>query len=227
MTMKLPSSVAIDAPDPNMASFAAQQLDEVSRMTVTSREGSLYAQGFRAGISSKIKELDEQRKKLTRPLDQVKKQIMDLYGGPIGDLESVLVGVDRKILEYQRELDRLAHEQQRKLNEEAERKRLADQEIADRARAKGDEKKADKFEERAQTHVAAVVIAEPAKAAGVQFRELWKFEVIDKAALPELYKCADEKGIGTLVRSLGRDASLVLGKGVRIWSEKILASGRT
>jgi hypothetical protein len=72
-------------------------------------------------IKAKIKELDEQRKSMTRPLDESKKRIMDLFAKPLAVLEAAEQAYKKAIGQWQEaERKRLAEE--RRLQEEATRK---------------------------------------------------------------------------------------------------------
>jgi hypothetical protein len=138
-----------------------------------------------------------------------------------------------------RERDRLeaiARETERKAREKAEAERKA----ADAAAAAGraaeaaklmakaaatEERAAAKAEEAAQQAamiVAPVIQREPQRIVGVATRELWKFEIVDPAAVPREYLMVDESKIRKVVGALKGDTVIA---GVRVYSEKNLAAG--
>lgn len=152
----------------------------------------------------------------------------------------------------QRRLDKIAEDERRRLQSIAdEAKRKADAEAAeirrkaDEAAAAGradeaaklvakavrvEEKadaKAEVFENRAASTVAPVAQIETAKVAGTNMRDVWKFEVTDLSKINPQFLMADETKIGKIVQSLKGDAVGVVGAGLRVFSEKILASRRT
>jgi uncharacterized membrane protein YqiK len=91
---------------------------------------------------------------------------------------------------------------------------------ADRVESAAAEKSESLQAEAAQV-VAPVVQRAAPKVTGLTFTEVAKFEVIDKAFLPEEYKLADEVRIGKVVRALKTEARI---PGVRVWMEKQPAS---
>lgn len=204
---------------------ASDQSKKALAIFVTSKESSLFAQGFRDAIDKRIKELDEQRKEITRPLDAAKAAIMKLFNAPIIALDDVKRSVDKKILEFVEEQDRLVRLAQKKLDDDAEKKRKSDMEIAERAAAKGDDKKAQKFAERAESHVSPLLVSEPARAKGTGFRVVWKFRIKDRTKVTLMIP--DEPKIGDLVRKLQKDAQPFVGEGVEIYSERIIAGSRS
>jgi hypothetical protein len=84
--------------------------------------------------------------------------------------------------------------------------------------------KAESLEERAACVVAPVIQREMPKIAGQRETETWHFEIKDPSVIPSAFMTPDEVKIGKLVRSMKSDAQAVLGKGVRVYSRKGLAS---
>jgi len=123
--------------------------------------------------------------------------------------------------EAQAKAEREAAER-READAAAQRQRDADAEAA-RLTA---EAKAEKFEERAAAVVAPVAQAETPKVKGISTRKVWRFEIIDPEAINPAFMLPDEKKIGATVKAMGKDAGRVVGAGVRIYSEEIMASAR-
>lgn len=184
-------------------------------------------------IKRKATTLDEQRKAITGPLDAAKKQVMDLFRGPVDMLtkaEGILKG---KMLAY-------AQEEQRKANEarivteraaQAERDRLAAEAADLQAQGRGGEA-------LVKQQVAAMVVAvpvstpEPVKVAGISTRSSTEFEVVDLLALvkhiaerPELLGllAIDPVKLRAYVRGLGTAANL---PGVRVFEKASLSASR-
>ena len=70
--------------------------------------------------------------------------------------------------------------------------------------------------------VQAVVVFTPPpppvpKAQGVAFTDVWKFQIMDAAAVPEEYKIVDEKRVGAVVRALKGQTQI---NGVRVYCER-------
>lgn len=154
---------------------------------------------------------------------------------------------DRIRREEQRKAQEVARKEREKLEaqaREAERKAqekaAADRRAAEEAAAAGraaeaaklrasaaatEEKAAARVEAlavQASTVVAPVIHREPPKVAGINTREVWKFEVTDPAAVPREYLSVDESKIRKVVGALKGDTRIA---GVRVYSEKALASG--
>lgn len=176
-------------------------------------------------IKAAQKRLDDLRKKITRPIDAAKKAIMDLFREPEDKLARAESGIKRAMLTYADEQERLRREEQRKADEAArkEQERLAAQ--AAKAAAAGKVEKAAAIEERAAMVVAPVVQREAPKVAGVSLREVWCFEITDPSKVNAAFLMPDEQKIRKVVNSMKADAASIVGEGVRIYSEKRMASG--
>jgi hypothetical protein len=220
-------ALAIAVDDDSTLSYAAEELTKI------------------AGAG---KQLTALRMQYTKPLDEAKAEIMDLFR-PAADMLGEAEGLLRKAVNgYQTKraqeaatarakAEALARTEREKTEREAreaaaELKRLAE------AGAKPEE-----LQQAAQAADAAQEVAEQAaiapppmlpateapKVSGISSRQVWKFEVTDLAALvkaaaerPELlgYLQPDEKAIGGTVRGMQARASI---PGVRIYAEQTTA----
>lgn len=187
-TLELAVSITIDSPA--MYELAANELKE---------------------IKGKAKALEEKRKAITGPLDKAKKEVMDLFRGPLTTLEKAESAIKGAMLSYTNEQRRIAAEQQRELERTAqtERERIAAQ--AKQAAEAGDAALAATLETTAAVLTAPVAQAEPAKVSGIATRETWKAEVIDKAALVQHVAAnldlidllqIDQKALDSMARAL-------------------------
>lgn len=157
-------------------------------------------------IKNKGKALDEQRKKMTQPLDSAKKSIMDFFRTPgefLAEAETIIKGA---MLQYSKAEERRRIEEERKAQEEANRlaaiaKEKADKEAAEAkaqaekdaelARSTGNDDIADMILEKAAEPVfiepvITVPIPPPAtapKVQGASIRKTYSCEVVDKIAL--------------------------------------------
>lgn len=184
-------------------------------------------------IKRKAATLEEQRKAITKPMDDAKKAVMDLFRGPtdlLAKAEGILKG---KLLGYQAEQQRKAAEQRRILEQAAaaERAKLA-------AEAKRLEEEGRAGEAVVQRAIAEMVVAQPTtvaaapKVAGLATRTTIEFEVVDLLALvkhvaahPELIGLlqADSVRVRSYVKGLGLDTNL---PGVRVFEKASLAASR-
>lgn len=92
---------------------------------------------------------------------------------------------------------------------------------AERVESAGAEKVANLQAQAAQV-VAPVVQRAAPKVAGLSFREVAQFEIVDKSKLPPEYLIPDEVRIGKVVKALKLEANI---PGVRVWMQKQPASG--
>lgn len=185
-------------------------------------------------IKRKATTLEEQRKAITKPLDDAKKAVMDLFRGPtelLAKAEGILKG---KLLGYQQEQQRKAAEARRAAEEAAaaERKRIADEAAALEAQGRAGEA-------TVQRAIAEMVVAQPVttvaaapKVAGLATRTSVEFEVVDLlqlvqhvAAHPELIGllAVDSVRLRAYVKGLGLDCQL---PGVRVFEKSSLSASR-
>lgn len=155
--------------------------------------------------------------------------------------------------EAQRKEEAIAETERKRLKAEAdERIRKADAEAAEKRKAADDaaaagrvdeaaklNAQADKvvekavarvevLQERAATVVAPIIQSQQAKASGSSFRDNWKFEVIDASKVNDAFmmRVPNEVAIAALVKSMHEGAQDMVGKGVRIFNDRGLASRR-
>lgn len=173
-------------------------------------------------IKSLSKQVDDQRKKITQPLDQAKKQVMDLFRPFTDSLGSAESSLKRRMIAWKSEQDRIAREAERKAEEKARRERERLEAEAAKAEEKGRSGRADILRDRAASTVAAPVIrSEAPKVTGIATRKVWRFRIVDAAKVPDQYKVIDEKKIGGVVRALKGDTSI---PGVEVWEEDSMAA---
>lgn len=129
-------------------------------------------------IKARMKAVDEQRKSITRPLDEAKKAIMALFDAPTRFLQDAEGLLKRKMLTFSEEQERKQRELRAKLEEEArrERERLAAEAAAARAKA---EEEARRLREQAE---AAKAAGDAAKAAKLESKADSRVEAADEKA---------------------------------------------
>lgn len=166
-------------------------------LTVTTPEEYRVAAEALKQTCAKHRQIDEQRKKATKPLDEAKRQIMDWFRPALDNLDSAIMSIRRGLTSY-----------------EAEQKKREDAAAAAYATASGAEREA------AKVQLVATFNNTVEKIEGVTKRTIWKFEITDPTAIPREYLAIDEKKIGAVVRALKADASI---PGVRVYAETSLA----
>ncbi|MFA5298154.1 MAG: hypothetical protein WC389_08110 [Lutibacter sp.] len=188
-------------------------------------------------IKTKYKEVDELRKSLTKPLDDSKKRIMELFGKPLDFLTKAESSVKTAMLKWQQEQERLRRaeearlaEIQRKATEELERK-------AREAEAKAASLKTAKAREAAEANAAAlreqaaavasvvpVVESKVEAVSGISTRKVWKFRIVDVNKIPREYMIPDEKFIGKMAEATKGTKKI---DGIEFYSEDIIAARRS
>ena len=152
-------------------------------IVVDSNEMAEIAASELVTIKGRAKELDEERKRITKPMDDAKKAVMDVYKPAIEKLGQAETALKTSLLAYQKEQQRIADlaaaEEARKAREEAEKLRAK----AEKMEAKGKTEDADALRNVAAMTVAAPrTVAAPTKLAGTSVRKVWKANVTDRSA---------------------------------------------
>ena len=152
-------------------------------IVVDSDEMAALAAAELGTIKGRAKELDEERKRITKPMDDAKKAVMDIYKPAIEKLGQAETALKTSLLTYQKEQQRIADlaaaEEARKAREEAEKLRAK----AEKMEAKGKTEDADALRNVAAMTVAAPrTVAAPTKLAGTSVRKVWKANVTDRSA---------------------------------------------
>jgi hypothetical protein len=231
----VPESVAIARPDSAaMARSADAALAMVESFEVCDAPTYDLAADELKAIKSRATALDEQRKAITKPLDEAKAAVMALFKPPLEVLTRAEGIIKTKMLGYQQEQQRIQREAQ--LQAEREAQAIRD-EAARKAAALEAEGKAGEAAVQRQVSEMVVaappaVVAEAPKAAGVSVRSSVEFEVTDLLALvqhvaqhPELLALvtADSVKLRAYVKGLGTACKL---PGVRVFEKASLAASR-
>jgi len=173
-------------------------------------------------IAAAQKRIEAVRMTITRPMDAAKKAVLDFFRDPETKLETAKNTIKRAMIAYDEAQRRIREEEQRKADEIARKERERLEAQARKAAESGKVEKADALEQRAAAIVAPVIHREPPKVTGINYRDVWKFEVTDERAVPRDYCVVDETKIRKIVQALKGDTNI---PGVRVWSEKQIAAG--
>lgn len=177
-------AITYNQPKESALTQSAERVLAIARsIVVDSNEMAEIAAAELVTIKGRAKELDEERKRITKPMDDAKKAVMDVYKPAIEKLNQAEAALKSTITTYQNEQRRLADlaaaEEARKAREEAEKLRAK----AEKMEAKGKAEDAEALRNVADMTVAAPrAVAAPSKLAGVSTRKVWKANVIDRAA---------------------------------------------
>lgn len=141
------------------------------------------AAGELAKIKANFKSIDEQRKSLTKPLDDAKKKVMD-YVRPFTDsltaaedlIKRGMIAFDERQEAARREAEAKAQEELRKQQEKLEQR-------AERMEGKGKTEQAELLREQAATAVVAVAAPAAPQVSGISKRKNYSASVTDLATL--------------------------------------------
>lgn len=147
----------------------------------------------------------------------------------ICDLENELCEpyrrIEKEILKpamarFDKEQEQKRQAEQERLRSEATKKEEEARLVqAQKAESVGDKKMADAILE-APVFVPPVVLPKEQAPTGIQYRDVWRFEIDNYDLVPRDYCTVDEKKIGGVVRALKGETKI---PGVRVYSERIVA----
>lgn len=156
-------------------------------------------------IRERMKRIEDERKKITGPLNVALDAVNALFKKPYTMLKEARDITEKACIAYDQEKERIRQEQERKLREaaqrEEDRKKKELEAKAAKAEASGKVEKAEALRQQAQeTFVPApVVVAEKVKVAGTKDVTRWDYEITDINAIPDDYWCLDESKIAKVV----------------------------
>ena len=131
------------------------------------------------------------------------------------------------MLGYQQEQERKRQEEEarlRKIAEDEQRRRDAlAQKQAEKARARGNEERAQEILENVPIIPTPVVLKEQPKVKGISTRKVWKFRIIDANQLPREYMIPNEKMLLAFAQATKGTIPV---PGVEFYSEEIVAARR-
>jgi len=179
-------------------------------------------------VKSRYKELDSQRKGITKPIDIAKKTVMELFKTPLELLEKAESKIKSLMIAYTNVQERKAREEQARLQkladaEAARQKKILDEKIA-RAEASGKTEKAEELQMQKETvipTIAPVVAPQIETPRGVSYRDQWSAEVIDINLIPREYLIANISALNKVAQATKGTLAI---PGVKFNVEKILTS---
>lgn len=134
-------------------------------------------------IKEKSKDLNSRRKEITKPLDDAKKKVMELFKPPLEVMNSAEKIIKAKMIGYNEAQDRIRKEEEAKARGEQRRMQEKLHKDALHAAKQGDTEMANFYAEQAD-HVPVISReVEKPKAAGAVTMEIWSAEVVDIDAL--------------------------------------------
>lgn len=211
----------------NAATSVENYLRTLRKEPIQNHDQYLEAASFLKEIKNKIDYIEEERLKITRPIDLSKQRILDFFRPHTGALKQAEQTLKKLMLAWQAEVARIARIAQDKIDEAAKIE-------AEKAKAQL-EAQAVKLVQAGKVDQAADLVAaseaiepESIQLAVVQPRiadirtfETWGYEIVDASLVPREFLCIDEKKLGQHARAT---KGLVPVAGVRFISKKGIAA---
>ena len=233
MTMQFPAQLSVNLlPETKALIQQATALREAGQtITITDTDSYKSAADQLQVIKGLAKRLDTDRKSITKPIDDLKAEVMDFYRPATTALTDAETLIKKAINAYDHEQDRIRRAQEAAAAEAARKEREKLEAQAAKAEAAGKTERAELLQERAASVVAApVAIAEPPKVEGVSKRVTYKAVVVDVMALVKAV-AAGTVPVTVLVpdqAALNRMANALKGQlnypGVTVEAETVISS---
>ncbi len=175
-------------------------LVEIQDYPITSQEDTKVFSGLLQDVKGRWKDIEAKRKSLTDPLNTVLKRINEMFSPPLTALKSAEVAIKSKLAAA-----------------EAEARQRAQQALlaASEAAASAD---AEAVTEAIEAHDTAVQIPQ---AEGLQYRQLWTFEIENESLIPREFLIPDVRALKALATAQKERASV---PGVKFISQTSVVS---
>lgn len=179
---ELPTDLSLPVINVNQITTPAERaLADANSIVIEDGQMAQVANDELRNIKKRAADLDDERKSITKGLDEAKRKIMDKYAVPLDILARAEGILKAKLLDWTKRENKRIAEEQAKI-QEAQRKeaeRLAAQ--AQKAEASGKVERAAVLAEAAiAVAAAAPVISAPTKLEGSSIRKVYRARVVDK-----------------------------------------------
>jgi hypothetical protein len=212
LVMPEPTAKPIPVPEPTPGESALKNriddlCEQAERAVVHNQDTYEKAADLGKWLRAAKAKGEEERKKITDPLNQVIKLIMDRFRGPTEKLETARRVLDKKMIDYSTKI-------------EAERKKAAEEarlkEAAERAKMEGDE--AVVVEPPPRVSVSAAPVARGNFGSVASVRSKWTWKLVDISKVPPEHLLPNGKTLQAAVTAGARQIP-----GIEIFEEKGIA----
>ena len=193
--------------------------EQVQATVIATIDDYAMAAEFTRRIKERYSKLEEMRKQITKPLDQAKKGVMDLFRVPSGLLTNSEIMLKTKMLKYQRDQEKIRKAQEEKLRIETEKEKTKLLKKAEKIIETKPEK-ADELRQQAEELVPPTFEQPETKLPGLSTRTIWKADVFDQNIVPHTYMIPNQKMLDEIARA---SKGLIKVPGVRFHSEEVMA----
>lgn len=223
-------ALAIDTASTHILEQALTWPDRARALAITAHEGYTTAGEFLKDIKALRKEVDAAFDPIITKAHEAHKEAVGQKkraDTPLLEAETIL---KRGLIAWDTEQETIRRADEQRLQaialkeEEARRaKEAAALEL--QANATGDESLRAEAEELISAPVQAPVVYVPPstpKVAGISYREVWKYRVVNEAKIPREYLTRDDAKIGGVVRAM-KGATAI--PGIEAYAEKVASAG--
>ena len=172
--------LTVERPDEALFDESKRLMELAQIYDIASSEAAVKAGYDLKTVKVLAKQLEDKRTSITKPLNQALREVNALFKPAKDWLKKAEGLIKGKMLEFQREQDRIARELQAKADEEARKERLKLKKAADLAAMAGMAERAEDLREEAEVQEAPVIVSTAPKLEGIATRKTWKAEVTDK-----------------------------------------------
>ena len=183
---------SLEAPEiPRPVNLPAALIEHVedlrtSAASITVTDAATYqaAGALLKDVARLARDLETERKVHTRPLDEAKRAVMDLFDGPKRTLSEAETKLKREMMTFDARERAARQEAERRIREENERRAQEARELAAMASAEGDIDAAVELTFEAEmVETAPVLPTQAAEVNGISFREISRAEITSLHAL--------------------------------------------
>lgn len=152
-------------------------------LTIETAEQLQSSSTMLTAIKTRQKDMTELRLSITRPMDEAKRRVMEVFQPALDRLGSAERAIKNAVLTYTQETERRRREEQAALDADAERERQRLATLAEKQESEGHEVRAEASRERAETVTAPTVARAPTPTGAVHVRTTWHAELVDVSEL--------------------------------------------
>jgi hypothetical protein len=198
--------------------------EQAKQITIKTMADYTRASDIIMNIKAIRKKITETFKPIKQKMDAAKQEVLDQEKAADKPLKEAEAWLSPQIIEWNREQERIRHEEEdrlRKIAEDEEKERRLKEAVF--AEQSGNQEEAEAIiNEPAYVPPVVVPKAVP-KVAGMSIRDNWKFKITNEKLIPREYLKVDEVKIGQVVRALKSATNI---PGIEVYNEGTVSGRR-
>ena len=165
--------------DEKLIKRVKSSLDLYKEMAINNADQAQQAKEIIKEVKSQAKDLTERRLKITRPLDDSKASVMQLFKPALENAEQIEKILKQKLVDYLNYQEKLIQDEAAKKSDTIKNEMVKAETKASELRGKGKEEEAERVIQKAEEKVFATPVPEKAKVTGTSKTAKWRAEVKD------------------------------------------------